>query len=264
MLRIYFGEEDFLINQSVQKTKIDFIKKNPQALVEVFDGDESQVEDFFHSLNQGGGLFFEKKMIILKNVFSFNKSDQEKILDFLKTKFNFSGETDLIITWNGKMRSSRLMTFLKKQNLAKEFKKITPLEIEKFTLNKLKNISEIDKKAIQRLGILFVGNLWLLDREIEKLINYKNGDKITENDVDKMCEGGTSVKIFDLVDALGGRNKKRAFELLDSLLNQGEDGFYVLSMVVFQARNLALVSDCREKEFTIQRRLQKRRVYTLM
>jgi phosphopantothenoylcysteine synthetase/decarboxylase len=45
MLNFYFGEEDFLIQQAIKKTKEDFIQKNPQALVEFFDGEEDEVED---------------------------------------------------------------------------------------------------------------------------------------------------------------------------------------------------------------------------
>jgi len=247
LLRVIFGEEDFLVQQFILELKKDFIEKNPQALVEIFDGGESSVKDFSLSLSQGGGLFVQRKMIILRDIFEYSIGEQERILEFLKTKFKFSEKFPLLITWRGKSKASKLLNYLKKKGELTEFKKATSLEVDKFILNKLKGVSEIELGAVRKLAIIFNGNLWLLDRELEKLINFKSGEPITEKDVDEVCEGGVSVKIFDLVDAIGNQNKKRAHELLSSLLNQGEDGFYILSMMIFQIRNLALVLSQKEK-----------------
>jgi len=246
LFRVFYGEENFLIQQSVRELKKDFREKNPQALVEIFDGGESLVEDFLRSLSQGGGLFFQKKMIILQDIFEYSAGEQTQILDFLKNRFSFSEDFLLIITWTGKPRANKLMNYLKRKGELTEFKKATFQEVEKFISNKLKGVIEIEPGAVRKIIMILSYNLWLLDRELEKLINYKNGNIITEKDVEEMCEGEASVKIFDLVDAIGSQNKKRANELLNSLLNQGEDAFRVLSMMIFQIRNLALVSNCRE------------------
>ena len=247
MLRAYFGEEDFLVVQAVKRAKENFVEKNPQALVEVFDSGESSVEDFLLSLRQGGGLFVQQKLVILRDVFDFSKNDQEKILNFLKSQFNYSSEVDLIVTWGGKIRANKLLNFLKKQEGAKEFKKISSLEIERFIQNKIKGKAKINSSALKKLSISFSNNLWLLDRELDKLISFRFNEEITAEDVDDLCEGEISVKIFDLVEAVGSQDKKRALGLLDHFLKQGEDGFYILSMMIFQIRNLALVSDCRSK-----------------
>jgi len=246
-LRVYFGEEDFLVAQAVGKSKKEFIEKNPQALVEIFDGGESPVKDFLHSLNAGFGLFVTKKMVVLKNVFDYDKTSQEKILEFLKKDFGFDGELELIFSWAGKGKNSKLFNFLKKKAEIKEFKKINSAEAEKFVLEKIGNQAKIEREALSKLVMIFNSNLWLLDRESEKLVNLKAGGTITQEDVDEMCDGNVNAKIFDLVDAIGNKNKARAFELLNSLLKQGEDEFYILSMMIFQIRNLSLVLDCKEK-----------------
>ena len=247
MLRVFCGEEDFLIHQAVRELKKDFAEKNPQTLVEIFDGGESLVEDFFRSLSQGGGLFAQNKLVILQNIFDYGVGEQEQILDFFKNRFNFSVDISVIVTWQGKPRVNKLLNYLKRKAELTEFKKITELEVEKFILNKLKSPSEIEPSAVRKLGIILGENLWMLDRELEKLINFKSGEVITEKDVDKMCLGKITVKIFNLVDAIGNQNKKAAFNLLDSLISQGADCFYILSMMIFQIRNLVLVSSQKEK-----------------
>jgi len=258
LLRVFCGEEDFLTHQAVRELKKDFAEKNPQTLVEIFDGGESLVEDFLRSLGQGGGLFAKNKLIILENIFEYSTRDQERVLDFLKNKFSFLKDIQLVITWRGKPRANKLLNYLKKKGDVTEFKKITVLEAENFIANKLKGINEIEPRAIKKLAMILNSNLWLLDRELEKLINFKLGEIITEKDIDELGEGEVSAKIFDLVDAVGNQNKKRAHELLISLLDKGADGFYILSMMIFQIRNLALVSSCKEKGiFNFQEIAQK-------
>ncbi len=247
MLRVFYGEEDFLVHQSIQTLKKDFTEKNPQTLVEIFDGGESLVEDFFRSLSQGGGLFAQKKMVILQDIFEYSAGEQERILDFFKNKFSFSVDILVFITWRGKPRANKLLNYLKRKGELTEFKKITGLEIEKFILDKLKGLAEIEPGAVRKLRMILGENLWALDRELEKLVNFKSGEVIVEKDVDEMCSGKITVKIFDLVDAIGNQNKKVAFNLLNSLISQGADCFYILSMMIFQIRNLALVSSQKEK-----------------
>lgn len=234
-----------MVHQAIAKSKKEFLEKNPQTLVEIFDGGESPVEDFLRSLSQGGGLFVQKKMVLMRDVFEYNQAGQDKILDFLKKQFNFSEDTLVLITWRGKQRANKLLNFLKKKGEIEEFKKVNALEAEKFIKDKIEGAVQIEPMAVRKLSLILGGSLWLLDREVEKLINYKSEGIITESDVDEMSEGEVSVKIFDLVDAIGNQNKKRAHELLVSLLEKGEDGFYILSMMVFQLRNLALVEDCK-------------------
>ncbi len=246
-MTIYFGEEDFLVQRAVKTKKEEFLKKNSQSSVEIFDGGENIVEDLLLSIGQGGGLFAKKKMVILRDVFNYDKVDQEKILDFLKKKNNSLNDIELIISWRGKIKANKLLNFLKKNEQKQEFKKITLFETEKFIQDKLEGLNEVESGAMKKLALLYGKNLWVLDRELEKLINFKSGEKITEDDLKEMSDGEVGVKIFDLVDAIGNQNKKRAYELLDSLFKKGEDGFYILSMMIFQIRNLSLVLDCQNK-----------------
>ncbi len=246
MLQIYFGEESFLIHQAIKKKQKEFISNNPNSLIEIFNGDESPVEDFLLSISQGRGLFVDKKIIILRDVFEYDKNSQDKILNFFK-KNKLSEDVEIVISWNGKIKVNKLLNFLKKNSKIQEFKKITVLEIEKFISNKLEGKNQIDYGVAREMMLLFNNDLWRLDRELEKLINFKSGDKITREDFYKICEGEATVKIFDLVDAIGSKNKKKALELLKFLINQGVDVFYILSMMIFQIRNLVLVLDCKNK-----------------
>lgn len=246
MLKFYFGEEDFLISQMVKKNKQDFITKNPQALVEIFEAGDVLVQDFLVAISQGGGLFSAKKLVVLKDVFLLNKADQEKILDFFKKELKKLNEVEILITANGKLKSSKLGNFFKKNSEAKEFKKISFQETQRLVHKKLESL-DYEPEVVNKMVELFGDNLWILDRELEKLINLNLGEKIILENIENLDGVKIEAKIFDLVDSIGNRNKARSLELLGFLLSKKEDAFHIFSMIVYQFRNLALVFDCKNK-----------------
>jgi len=250
MICFYFGEEDFLVHQIVKKTKEDFIQKNSQALVEFFDGEEDEVKDFLNSISQGSGLFSSSKMVFLRDIFSFDKNAQEEILIFLKKNLDFLKQVEILISWNGKVKSNKLFNFLKKNSNFREFKKTNNLELEKFVVNKIKNTKvKITQNALRKIIFIFGDSLWLLNTELEKLINLKSEGEITEKDLENVGEIKIDAKIFDLIDAIGNKNKAKAFELLNFLLSKQGDPFYILSMIIFQIRNLALIFNFKNRGF---------------
>jgi DNA polymerase III delta subunit len=81
-----------------------------------------------------------------------------------------------------------------------------------------------------------------LEREIEKLATYCRGAEATTKDVDAVCSPSLEVKIFDLMDAVGVRDRRRAFTLLESVYAGGEDANAVLYNLKRHVRLLDEVS----------------------
>ena len=61
-----------------------------------------------------------------------------------------------------------------------------------------------------------------LEREIEKLALYCRGADATEEDVDAVCAPDDEARIFDLMDAVGQRDRTRSFALLESIFANGD------------------------------------------
>ena len=61
-----------------------------------------------------------------------------------------------------------------------------------------------------------------LEREIEKLAVYCRGAEAAEEDVDAVCTPDDEARIFDLTDAVGRRDRTRAFGLLESIFASGD------------------------------------------
>lgn len=107
-----------------------------------------------------------------------------------------------------------------------------------------KHGGSIEFAASQRLTVLIGGDLRRLDTEINKLITYVNAQRpITEKDVNLLVSDASTSSVFDLVDALGKREGKRAAHELHHLLDQGENPLGLLAMIVRQYRLLILVKE---------------------
>ncbi len=112
----------------------------------------------------------------------------------------------------------------------------------------------ISREAAHILAVNVGNDLDVLDNELDKLVAYKdNGQETIESaDVTRLSPYVAEAKIFDLVDALGNRNAKRASLLLQQKLNEGTDPFYLFSMFVRQFRLLIQVKELAEKGYRPQ------------
>jgi DNA polymerase III subunit delta len=77
--------------------------------------------------------------------------------------------------------------------------------------------------------------------EIEKLASYCGGAEATADDVDAVCTPDDEARIFDLMDAVGHRDRTRAFGLLETIFASGdpkEDANRVLYSLLRYVRQL--------------------------
>ncbi len=97
----------------------------------------------------------------------------------------------------------------------------------------------IEPEAVELLATYVGPNLRLLDQELEKLAAYLNwSGAISREDVQRLVSSLEEPSIFQLVDALGSRNGRRALVLLHRLLYERKDPLYLLAMIVRQYRLL--------------------------
>jgi len=106
-----------------------------------------------------------------------------------------------------------------------------------------KGLTQKDKKnkAIQSF------DLWEVNNEIEKLISYCWGREITEKDVELLVNSKIDMNIFNLIDSIGLKNKSKSVFLLSSQIEKGLNENYVLTMLIYQFRNLLRVKSLLEQ-----------------
>ena len=259
MLFFFSGEEDFLALQKIKEIKEKFLGKYSTARIDVFDLEEDEFSDTKQGISQGSGLFSEKKLVVLKNVFDISENEKLKLVEVLKDSPR--GTSIIIFQKKIKNKKGKLYNFVNKNYKSEVFKKIKGVELRKWILNEIKRRSNdevfIDSSALNRLEIVTKNDLWHISQELDKLINFK-GEKQTINiqDINDLCSGEADAQIFGLVDAIGQKNKVLAVDLISNLQNQGKNSFYIFSMVMYQIKNLTKIINCQGDERMISKKLK--------
>lgn len=242
MLFFYYGEDSFRAKQKIQaivekfKEKVDPYSQNLVYL----DGQNISADDFFQAVSVMGFLA-EKKLIIIKNIFANKKlnSWQDALIDYLKKQKNDQKENYLIFFEDGiPDKRARLFKLLSKIKFAEEFKAMSTLQLSVWIKKEFaKHDKEIDNEALEIL-LSFVGaNLWQMNNEINKLLNYTS-KQIKPEDIKTLVQAKINDNIFLFIDALGNKNKALALTLIEEQLNHGANHQYLLTMIIRQFRLL--------------------------
>jgi DNA polymerase III delta subunit len=90
-------------------------------------------------------------------------------------------------------------------------------------------------------------NLWQADSEIKKLIAYANGSEIAEADIHELVFSHTEADTLQIANAIGEKNKRQAFFLVNGFLSQGGDEkgqiIQLNALLSEQFRNILMVQD---------------------
>ena len=148
-------------------------------------------------------------------------------------------------------RNHRLLTLAEKldNGYVRAFKRPEGRALERWVEQRVR---EAGGRITPRATQVLVGNtgndLTLLANEVEKLVLYRAGEgEINVDDVARLCPYAAETSIFDLVDALGSRNRQQAATLLQQKLDEGADPFYLFAMIVRQFRLLIQIKEMAEE-----------------
>jgi DNA polymerase III subunit delta len=99
------------------------------------------------------------------------------------------------------------------------------------------------REAAKTLAELVAGDTRAADQEIQKLLAYANYKRdIKEDDVNLLSADISEDSIFALVDSIGGRNRQRAVELLNRML-ESQEPLSLFGMIVRQFRLLLVARE---------------------
>lgn len=237
----------------------------------------SQLQDGLMS----SSLFSSDKMVILKNFLSSrspNENSSDRGKDEEKQKDKNEVEKENIILKYTKNRKQSIEVFFiekgipdKRGRVYKEFlnlEKSGAIEIKEFFMPAGFQFDKWIEKRVIKLGggirkeatnVLAISlgkgltqkdkknrtaqpfDLWEVNNEIEKLINYCWGREITEKDVELLVNSKIDMNVFNLVDSIGLKNKSKSVFLLNSQVEKGLNENYILTMLAYQFRNLLRV-----------------------
>lgn len=246
MILLLYGADLYRSKEKLEEI-IENYKKARKSLLNLkfFEDKELSFEEFCNNFFSFS-MFSEKKLFIIKKPF-LNQEFKDK---FLKEIKRFINSENIIIFYETTeiLATDKFLELLKKNGKVQEFKPLKGIFLKNWIKKEVeKHKSKIDLKAIDKL-ISFVGNdTWRIANEIKKLISFKKNQRVEVEDIEKIVKEEIDINIFEMIDAIGLKDKKKALKLLHQQIEKGENSLYLLSMINFQFRNLLTIKELVEK-----------------
>jgi DNA polymerase-3 subunit delta len=271
-ISLFFGEDDFTIAEEIKKAKEDFARKFGEINISEIDWENqnlSEKEKLSELENElmANSLFSSDKLLIVKNALFVSK-EEDIILKYLE---NPQEKIEIFFVENNLDKRKRIYKELSKLEKAgvveiKEF--ITPanFNFDLWIKNRIARLNgKIKNSAVNILAIsLGKGlaqkdrnknlkqsyNLWEADNEISKLASYCDGKEITDEDVQLLVQSKVDMNIFNLIDSISSKNKSKSALLLNQQIEKGLNEIYILTMFVYQFRNLLKIKSLLEQNLS--------------
>lgn len=181
------------------------------------------------------------------------KKGEEEIQELIQYIENISPSTCLVF-WQTENIDKRKKLFktIKKEGKVLEVNKLKRYELERWLERKiLKKGKTIKKPALSffmeyssYLSRNSSKTLRDLVNEIDKIVDYTGERKeISKGDIENLLPKSLEDDIFKMVDAMGKKDTKTALTLLNDLLESGENGIKILSMI---SRQYRILIQCKE------------------
>ncbi|MFA6183876.1 MAG: DNA polymerase III subunit delta [Parcubacteria group bacterium] len=252
MIIFLYGEDNFRSIDKLNQIKKEFFAKNTSnAPSSVFDFREGDFWNEFKRAIKSRGLFAKNSLVIVKNFLTQeNDYSKNEVIDFfLNNADDVKSQENIIIFWEEKKpkKNDKMFKWLLDNSKKEEFSKLNDAQLRKWIEHKFLSLDlEIPLNIIEKLIVNKSDNLFFLDNEITKITNFINGDKIgveLDTMIELLINSKAEANIFKTIEFISSGNKKQALEMLHKQLDQGDDPFYILSMYIYQFRNLLKIGE---------------------
>ena len=238
MLYLIFGKDRFRVQEKLSQIKQKFIQKTGSDLNIVNFDENAQIERIKDAF-QFGGLLAEQKLIIFKKFIAKAPAAIQKELAKLLNKIP---ESIYLIFVEEELKSNSLARKIKTQGKFWQFEPLSYYELLNWIKKRIEEKKRRpDPEAVKTLAFYVGNNLARANTEIEKLITYRGRKTIMVEDVKLLVKPEFSPGIFKLIDNIAAKDLKKSQNILQQLLDAGENPLYIHSMIVYQFRNLIIV-----------------------
>lgn len=230
------GEEDYLA-----KNTINFLKKEliDESVLEFNSFEKDAADMTYNNLYEEIvrlPFMAKKRVIILYNWTDLSK-DLAKNYEEIE-KFKGSYILVLMSSPESPRKNLSIVKTLMKYDRLVDFDMVNPAALKNWILKKLQEENKKISEAALRKFIEYLNyskdsefnSLYKIENEIKKLASISS-ESIDESIVDSMVNKSISSNIFNLTDAISQKNRKKAIQELNKLLNNGEEPVKILYML---------------------------------
>lgn len=228
---LFRGDQELLIKRELDNLALSYLKQRNDFNYLLLDADNTTPTEIVEHANTKP-MFDERKLVVVKNADRLSAKKLGAIQEYIDSP---SHNTCLVLV-SGELRKPPLR---KSRNLA-----ILTFQLKDDIRQKIKEESEIigldlTPAAVNLIHDLLGNDLTLISNELIKLSQfYKDKVGIDEEEVNGFISRRNYSNVFELINALCARDKKRALSVLSELEHQGLDPLAVLSTILWKFNQL--------------------------
>lgn len=228
---LIYGPEDYLRRQYRDKLKAAILPDGDTMNYNYFEGKGLDVNEIM-GLADTLPFFADYRLIILENT-GFFSSANEAMAEYVK---RVPESTILVFVEENADKRNKLFKTVSTVGYAANMASPDQETLVKWVAGMLKG----EGRRITKNDCLLFLSLIDLDmenirQELEKLVCYTMGrDFVTAEDIQVVCSIHTENKIFDMINAVAGKNKRQAMALYNDLLTLKEPPMRTLYLIVRQ------------------------------
>lgn len=236
MITVLSGPNQYGISQKLATIKADFIREFGPAGVEIYSGEQIQIESLA-SLLSGVTLFASNRLVIIRDL-SSNKVVAEQLLSILKS---IPSEVHVLLLEGQLDKRTAYYKTLKKEADFYELGELEGEALATWVGGYVKAQGGTIANRTIHVLINYVGSDQLrLVNELDKLIAFN--PEITESAITDLVEKRPEDTVFQLLDSALGGKQRQALTILEELESAHEDPFQIANMLIWQTHILAVVS----------------------
>lgn len=243
---LLYGEEAYLKRQYRDKLKKALTQEGDTMNTSVFEGKGLAIGEVI-DLAETMPFFADRRLILIENSGVF-KSGAEELAEYMK---EIAKSACFVFVEEEVDKRSKMFKNVKAAGRVVEFKKQGDSVLVQWILGRLKRENKNITQPVMQQFLTAVGNdMENIDKELEKLLCYCMGrDVVTSEDVSAICVQQTQNKIFDMVNAIGEKDQKKALELYYDLLALKESPMRILFLIARQFQILLQLKELSGKGF---------------
>ena len=225
-----YGEDIYFKDQVAEKLILHYLDSSAKEFdFHLLYGEDTKSGEIIEFLRQSP--FLNKyKIVLLRDFEKLNKSDKDKIASYSLKPVKSS----ILIVESDVLENRKPYTEFKKNSVIIQCKKpYNSKDIFMWLKTELKkNKIEMDFEAEQLFVNYVELDYYIAKSELDKLIIYSNNRKrITKEDVLFVTGKSRSNNVFDLQNAIGIKDLKKTFMVLENLVNNRENAIMIITML---------------------------------
>lgn len=240
---LIYGTEEYLKKQYKNKIKT-AICGDDTMNYSYFEGKDCDAKEII-GIAETLPFFADRRLVIMEHT-GFFKSANEAINEYIE---NVPETTCMVFVENDIDKRGKLFKKIKELGYVCEMSEQNQAALEKWIVGILnQNGKKITKNSIE-LFLKYVGSdMENISRELEKLICYcLDREVVTDEDINSVCSVQISSRIFDMIDAMANKNRKKALSLYYDLIAMKEPPMRILFMLSRQFNIMLQVYELSER-----------------